>query len=106
VCADPACSAPSLLPVPAWQGSLLLPGGTTGRYVNGEVKLRREHVIRERDGSETVYVSKEQMRRKELERTNGNEALARKNLQTLSQSGLIPGTDRAKYAAAVEEKFA
>ena len=60
-------------------------------------------VIRERDGSETVYRTLQEAQRAELERCP-HPMIAKKNVRdTLVRGGLVPGTPQAQRAAALDE---
>jgi predicted nucleic acid-binding Zn ribbon protein len=96
----PWCAAPSYRRVPQ-APTFFFAGGDHTRYVNGSIRLRREAVTQNRDGSETVYGSVAEAERGELERT-GNPRLAQKNAQVLLR-GLVPGTERATFQAACDE---
>lgn len=74
--------------------------------------FRRPFVGREQDGSETVYTTLEEARRGERERVEGSplpewaqRRLAEKNVAHMRRyQGLLPGTDAARFCAAIEEK--
>jgi len=106
----PTCRAPSYQVVPQLPAAVLYRGGTPSRsrsgYVNGSVKLRREKVIRERDGSETVYRTLEDAQRGEMERCP-HPLVARANVRdSIMRGGLIPGTKRAAFAQALDDQVA
>lgn len=95
----PACSSPTYQRVPQVPAMVHVKGS---RMVNGELRLRRPKVIREGDGSETVYGSVREATLNEYERAP-HPRVAKKNIQDLKAHGLIPGTREAAFAAALEE---
>ena len=101
VCPYRDCGAPALAVVPAWKGVSYLPGGTAGRFRS--TKLRREEVIQNRDGTESIYGTYEQMVRGERERAI-HPTIAKDNVKRMAPK-LIPGTDKARFAEALESRF-
>jgi hypothetical protein len=100
VCGVSSCASPSLRVVPTWQGFAVLSGGTTGRMVNGEQRFRREEIVRERDGSETVYTNLREMRGRERERAP-HPRIAADNVKRAARR-LLPHTPQAQYQQAIE----
>lgn len=72
---------------------------TGTRFVNQEQRLRRPYVIREKDGSETVYTSVQQVKNQEGER---NDLSAPNNVARLTKQGYVPGTWQADFADACD----
>lgn len=72
--------------------------------VNGEQRFRRPEIVRERDGSETVYTSLAQMKRAELERTS-HPKIAADNVRRAAKR-LLPHTNAAKFQTAIEDRVA
>lgn len=89
----------------------VLQSSRDSRYVDGQRRLRREFVGRERDGSETVYRSLGEAWRGELERAQEQTwlpprlqaRLAQENVRHLARMGYVPGTRSSDHAAAIEE---
>lgn len=90
------CGCREMSRVPLGGAQLLIKGSPLK-----ERALRREFVVQNRDGSESVYRSQEQAYRAELERT-GNAATARYNARYLERMGYVPGTEAAQRAEALD----
>lgn len=103
VCPLEDCRSAALLPKPSWEGTVTFPGGRAAAMY-GETRFRREEVVRERDGSESVYRSVEQMRRAELDRAI-HPKIAEDNVRRAAKR-LLPHTDAAKYQESIEARVA
>lgn len=83
-----------------------VPQGGSGFYVTGsrlkETPLRREFVVNNRDGSDTVYRTVEQAKRGELDRT-GNRRTVEYNLRAMRSFGYLPQTEQSRQAEAIDQ---
>lgn len=96
--------------VPTWCGPCgcadmhRVPLGGQGFVVKGsrmtESPLRREFVARNRDGSESVYRTREQAYAAERDRTNPR--IAAYNVRHLERFGYVQGTEQARHAEALD----
>lgn len=91
------CRCTEMYRVPLGGASFVVKGS---RLV--ETPLRREFVAVNRDGSESVYGTKEQAYAAERDRTD-NPRVAAYNLKYIEKFGYVSGTDAARQAEALDQ---